>query len=74
MSETVTTQTVLIRKAVEAMLNDCDLRGPDPRTIRFELEYLARHDVPVFDLVLELVTELSYRHYDYDYDDDEDES
>jgi hypothetical protein len=63
MSETVTTQTALIRQAVKAMLS----ADPDPRTIRSELEYLARHDVPVFDLVLELVSELSDRRGD-DYD------
>jgi hypothetical protein len=62
MSETTTTRTALIHQAIDTMVQDCDMRGPDLKTIRFELDYLAAHDVPVADLVAELVGELNH-HY-----------
>jgi hypothetical protein len=65
-TEPVTTQTVLIRKSIEAM------RDGGPCTIRYELEYLACHGVPVFDLVSELVDTLNDNiEYVYVYDDEE---
>jgi hypothetical protein len=69
-TEAVTTQEVLIRRAVEGM--------SDPRSIRFELDYLASHGVPIEELVLYLVDDYysrvdAYAAHLRDFDEEDDE-
>jgi hypothetical protein len=67
MTEPVTTQTVLIRNSIKAMLDG------DGYLVRYELDYLARHGVPVFDLVWELLEQLAEHQPEYIYLDEDGE-